>query len=429
MVSTETTMQDRGGGAQSNGVLPAVNQISSDVSANCVKDVYAPKVRKPYTITKQRERWTEDEHKKFIEALQLHGRCWQRIEEHVGTKTAVQIRSHAQKFFSKVVRESSGSDQCSMKPIDIPPPRPKRKPMHPYPRKLIASINIVTGALGAEEVKRSSSSNLSVSEEENRSPTSVLPALESEISGATDSNSPKGSPSPVSSALGVNHGSSVISEPNLFLEEALSAEEQVPLKLELFPEESALSKEGPAEGASTCSLKLFGKTFFVAGFGTSTTGTSQSSPLAMEGQVNALQGDSVPTEISARDAEGSWPSLVQWNFHGGMQIPIFPQEKLVVMTKANQTTVSAQTQNGNYQNGGSLTCSITKSVNADVNGEKIWPLETKNACHLPFCKVENGRNGCQRGFVPYKRCLAARESQSSIILSEEREDQRIRLYL
>ncbi|KAG8046542.1 hypothetical protein GUJ93_ZPchr0008g13636 [Zizania palustris] len=95
------------------------------------------KVRKPYTITKQRERWTEAEHKKFLEALKLYGRAWQRIEEHVGTKTAVQIRSHAQKFFTKLEKEAinNGTSPGQVHDIDIPPPRPKRKPNSPYPRK------------------------------------------------------------------------------------------------------------------------------------------------------------------------------------------------------------------------------------------------------------------------------------------------------
>ena len=135
----------------------------------------ALKVRKPYTITKKRERWTEEEHVLFLESLKAHGRAWRKIEEHIGTKTAVQIRSHAQKFFSKLQREASkkgdtsGSENAGARAgdveneskrtsskmttssggggggsvgkfavdvdIEIPPARPKRKPAHPYPRK------------------------------------------------------------------------------------------------------------------------------------------------------------------------------------------------------------------------------------------------------------------------------------------------------
>ncbi|XP_028795794.1 protein LHY-like [Neltuma alba] len=105
------------------------------------------KTRKPYTITKQRERWTEEEHNKFLEALKLYGRAWQRIEEHIGTKTAVQIRSHAQKFFSKLEKEAlvKGVPVGQSIDIDIPPPRPKRKPSNPYPRKTSAGAQTSHG--------------------------------------------------------------------------------------------------------------------------------------------------------------------------------------------------------------------------------------------------------------------------------------------
>eukprot|EP00268_Persea_americana_P060914 TRINITY_DN763_c0_g2_i1.p1 TRINITY_DN763_c0_g2~~TRINITY_DN763_c0_g2_i1.p1 ORF type:complete len:326 (-),score=60.22 TRINITY_DN763_c0_g2_i1:466-1443(-) len=85
------------------------------------------KIRKPYTITKSRESWTEQEHDKFLEALQLFDRDWKKIEAFVGSKTVIQIRSHAQKYFLKVQKNGTSEH--------VPPPRPKRKAAHPYPQK------------------------------------------------------------------------------------------------------------------------------------------------------------------------------------------------------------------------------------------------------------------------------------------------------
>jgi hypothetical protein len=53
------------------------------------------RTRKPYTITKQRECWTEEEHARFLEALRLHGRAWRRIEGAARTLACVGARGAA----------------------------------------------------------------------------------------------------------------------------------------------------------------------------------------------------------------------------------------------------------------------------------------------------------------------------------------------
>ncbi|XP_077248157.1 homeodomain-like superfamily protein isoform X2 [Tasmannia lanceolata] len=96
-------------------------------SLSTSSDDPSKKIRKPYTITKSRESWTEQEHDKFLEALQLFDRDWKKIEAFVGSKTVIQIRSHAQKYFLKVQKNGTSEH--------VPPPRPKRKAAHPYPQK------------------------------------------------------------------------------------------------------------------------------------------------------------------------------------------------------------------------------------------------------------------------------------------------------
>ncbi|KAA8516504.1 hypothetical protein F0562_016990 [Nyssa sinensis] len=105
--------------SSSSNPQPMANSTPNDGSGK--------KLRKPYTITKSRESWTDEEHDKFLEALQLFDRDWKKIEDFVGSKTVIQIRSHAQKYFLKVQKNGTLAH--------VPPPRPKRKAAHPYPQK------------------------------------------------------------------------------------------------------------------------------------------------------------------------------------------------------------------------------------------------------------------------------------------------------
>ncbi len=53
-------------------------------------------------------RWTEPEHVVFLEGLQKYGKQWKTIAGMIGTRTVVQVRTHAQKYFQKMERKANG---------------------------------------------------------------------------------------------------------------------------------------------------------------------------------------------------------------------------------------------------------------------------------------------------------------------------------
>eukprot|EP00948_MAST-09A_sp_MAST-9A-sp1_P002766 g2766.t1 len=49
-------------------------------------------------------RWTNEEHQIFLEGLQKFGKEWKKISEMIKTRTVVQTRTHAQKYFQKLLK-------------------------------------------------------------------------------------------------------------------------------------------------------------------------------------------------------------------------------------------------------------------------------------------------------------------------------------
>uniref|UniRef100_A0A6N2ND16 Uncharacterized protein n=1 Tax=Salix viminalis TaxID=40686 RepID=A0A6N2ND16_SALVM len=442
-------MKDQCGGTQLNldgiSLGDALNNATGQQlkeQFSCWSD-YSPKARKPYTITKQRERWTEEEHKKFIEALKLYGRAWRQIEEHVGTKTAVQIRSHAQKFFSKVVRESGGSSTSSVEPIEIPPPRPKRKPTHPYPRKLAHSLE----------------KELLIPEKS--------PSL-----------------SPVSFGGGVQHADSSPDEdgsPSVATASSVP-DEQFPKveKLDSYPRENVSSEEPVVvEETSTRSLKLFGRTVFVTEShkpSSPNMGTSKLSPLeaAEEKLVRPLTLNNVDTKFLSGNGEPTWRPLSHgshgslcfmqfqkensspaqndpatlmpwWTSYGATSFPHIPFHKQEPAMD-NLDSKGDEVQDKEIPKEMSWTGSNSGSVSEGENVDKNMDAETESQFFYkekelsPIFELNLGMKSassgskvinekCSKGFVPYKKRIAERDSQSSTISGEEREEQRIRLCL
>ena len=57
-------------------------------------------------------RWTEDEHRKFIEGILAYGNEWKKVQQIIKTRSSTQARSHAQKFFlrvKKVIKSNGGN--------------------------------------------------------------------------------------------------------------------------------------------------------------------------------------------------------------------------------------------------------------------------------------------------------------------------------
>lgn len=51
-------------------------------------------------------KWTEEEHERFMEGLRKFGNSWKKVAAFVKTRTCAQIRSHCQKYYRDIQREA-----------------------------------------------------------------------------------------------------------------------------------------------------------------------------------------------------------------------------------------------------------------------------------------------------------------------------------
>ena len=64
-------------------------------------------------------RWTQDEHKLFLEGLEKYQKQWKLIADLVKTRTVVQIRTHAQKYFQKLNKKNGGKDGSNLLSVSL----------------------------------------------------------------------------------------------------------------------------------------------------------------------------------------------------------------------------------------------------------------------------------------------------------------------
>eukprot|EP00814_Leptocylindrus_danicus_P003888 CAMPEP_0116031952 /NCGR_PEP_ID=MMETSP0321-20121206/17871_1 /TAXON_ID=163516 /ORGANISM="Leptocylindrus danicus var. danicus, Strain B650" /LENGTH=477 /DNA_ID=CAMNT_0003507277 /DNA_START=222 /DNA_END=1655 /DNA_ORIENTATION=+ len=77
-----------------------------------------PNMQTPSTVTsgsgssgENTGRWTAEEHRLFLQGLEQHGKGWKKIASLIKSRTVVQIRTHAQKYFQKLAKARQNGEE------------------------------------------------------------------------------------------------------------------------------------------------------------------------------------------------------------------------------------------------------------------------------------------------------------------------------
>ena len=56
-------------------------------------------------------RWTQEEHDLFLKGLKIYNKQWKSIADMIKSRTVVQIRTHAQKYFQRLQKIENQNNQ------------------------------------------------------------------------------------------------------------------------------------------------------------------------------------------------------------------------------------------------------------------------------------------------------------------------------
>ena len=105
-----------------DAMSPALAQSTSSAGAEPLREAARPSAgARPSASGAPRSagrvlstgRWTAEEHEEFIKCLAIYGREWKKVSERITTRTAAQIRSHAQKYFKKIEAAGEGAPKAA----------------------------------------------------------------------------------------------------------------------------------------------------------------------------------------------------------------------------------------------------------------------------------------------------------------------------
>jgi SHAQKYF class myb-like DNA-binding protein len=162
-ISSNSSSNDSGGPSN-----PQKKIKLNDVNSNIEKNTTAAVGRSKLLAT---GRWTEVEHNLFKQGLEIYGKEWNKVAELVRTRTVVQTRTHAQKYFQRLLK-AANLDQKELKKSGKKLSKKKTKINDALvtPIKSNASVNKGTFNTAGNKYKKKAGTNKSTKEHLKRSP-------------------------------------------------------------------------------------------------------------------------------------------------------------------------------------------------------------------------------------------------------------------